>query len=201
MPHEFTSQQILHLLSEAKKESERDWLMILVAFIHALRATEVVGGWNRRKNKQTGKIEKIYWPGIHAANIVGSKLVLSRLKNSNPVEDDLFESENPLLNERAALIALCRKTPPNQRLFPITSRTFQRKMHAYGKLAGLPELFCHPHTLKHSILEQLRLSGMDLAEIQDRGGHKNMNSLRVYLNPKKSVVAAKVTKHLASIGV
>ena len=198
MPHYFEIDGVLKLLKAAKERSERDWLTILIAFLHALRAHEVVGGSVTWKSKKTGKKKTAHYPGLSAANVVGNKLVVKRLKNSNPVEDDLIEHENPLLDERESLFALCRSTPGKQRLFPITARTFQRKMHLYGELAGLPELYCHPHTLKHSILTHL-LQTMDLTEIQDRSGHKSLDSLSFYLHPKKAVIDGKLRAALGEI--
>lgn len=186
--------QVLQLLAVAKKANERDWLMICVAFIHALRASEVCGGWTVKHKK--GKLVHDKWfPGLMPANIVGARLRLTRLKGSNPVDDELNEDENPLLNERKALFDLCRITPRNQKLFPVSARTFQRRMNAYGQAAGLPKLYCHPHTLKHSIITHLRKT-MDLDELQDRSGHKSLDSLRVYLNPKKSETDAMVREAL-----
>lgn len=178
MPHHFEIEQILKLLAEARKESERDWLMILVTFVHALRASETVG--------------------LKAENVVGSKLVVKRLKKSRPVEDELLVHRNPLLNERDTVLALCRNTPPKQRLFPISSRTFQRRMHTYGEAAGLPELYCHPHTLKHSVLTYLAQT-MDVEQLQDRSGHVELGSLGIYLHPKKAVTEKLVSEAFAAI--
>lgn len=180
MPHVLEIVDILKLLEAAKRHSERGWLLTAVTFIHALRASEAVA--------------------LTPANVIGEKLCVKRLKNSNPVEDELLAHENPLLNERQGLIDLCRLTPPNQRLFPISSRTFQRWIHVFGEEAGLPKLYCHPHTLKHSILDYLR-EKMPLEELQDRSGHKSLDSLRIYLHPKKAVVDEKVRSALSSIAL
>jgi integrase len=198
--HVLESDQILRLLKAAKESSERDWLMICVAFLHALRAHEVVGGLAQWKDKKTKEKKRAHYPGLKPSNVIGTKLVVKRLKNSNPVEDELVEHENPLLNERRALLDLCRSLTRNQKLFPISARTFQRRMHLYGKRAGLPELYCHPHTLKHSVLTHL-LGTMDLKEIQDRSGHKSLDSLSIYLHPKKAAVEAKVSRALQGLGV
>lgn len=177
MAHTFEIGEVLRLLRAAKESNENDWLLICVTFIHALRASEAVG--------------------LKPSNVTNDKLVVERKKGSNPVNDELHADENPLLNERQALLDLVLKTPANQRLFPISARTFQRKMHKYGKLAGLAELFSHPHTLKHSILSYLHES-MDLVALQDRSGHKSLDSLRIYLNPKKAVTDKLVTDALRS---
>jgi integrase len=178
MPHCFEIDDILRLLAEARKASQRDWLLICVAFVHALRASEAVG--------------------LKAENIIGTKLVVKRLKKSKPVEDELLVHANPLLNERQALIDLCRNTRPSQRLFPMSSRTFQRRMHTYGEAAGLPELYCHPHTLKHSVLTYLAET-MDIEQLQDRSGHVELGSLGIYLHPKKAVTERLVSEAFASI--
>ncbi len=200
MPHSFEIEGILALLKAAKERNELDWLMICIAFLHALRAHEVVGGSVTWKNKKTQEKKTAHYPGLSPANVIGTKLVVKRLKNSNPVEDELVEHGNPLLDERQALLDLCLKTAPNQKLFPISARTFQRKMHLYGEIAGLPELYCHPHTLKHSVLTHL-LETMDLKEIQDRSGHKSLDSLSIYLHPKKAVIDGKVRAALGAIAV
>lgn len=198
MAHQFEIEQVLKLLTEARRHSERDWLMICVAFLHALRASEVVGGVSTHTDKKTKVVTVTRHPGITSESIVGTKLKLARLKRSRPVEDDLLEHGNPLLNERPALLALCRSTPPKQRLFPISARTFQRRMHTYGEAAGLPELYCHPHTLKHSILSYLS-ERMPLDKLQDRSGHVELGSLGIYLHPKKAVTERLVNDALASI--
>lgn len=178
MPHSLEIDKVLKLLAAAKADDDRAWLLMAVTFIHALRASEAVG--------------------LKPSNVIGTKLVVKRLKNSKPVEDELLEHKNPLLNEREPLLALCRKTKQNQRLFSITSRTFQRWVHRYGERAGLEPLYCHPHALKHSILQYLRET-MDLDELQDRSGHKSLDSLRVYLCPKKDITDRMVRDAFAAV--
>ena len=178
MPHHFEIEQVLKLLGEARKESERDWLLLCVTFVHALRASEAVA--------------------LTASNVVGTKLVVKRLKKSRPVEDELLVHKNPLLNERRALLDLCRNTRSNQKLFPLSARTFQRRMHTYGEAAGLPELYCHPHTLKHSVLTYLAQT-MDVEQLQDRSGHVELGSLGIYLHPKKAVTERLVSEAFAAI--
>jgi len=166
----FSIEEILRLLAAAKAEDEGDWLLIATTFLHALRASEAVG--------------------IKGDNIVGDYLVLRRGKHSKPVRRLLVEHANPLLNERQAMFDCARRTPRNQRLFPMTTRTFQRKMHRYGKAAGLADLLCHPHALKHSILSHL-VETMSLREVQEISGHKSLGSLGIYLHPKAAQVEAK----------
>jgi integrase len=177
MPDILEFDQVRAMLRAARAEDPIDWLMLAVTFIHALRASETVA--------------------LTPLNIVGTRISCRRRKGSNPVDDELLESAIPELNEADALIALARATPRNQRIFSISTRTLQRRVHYYGDLAGLPAEWCHPHTLKHSILDHLHKTGMDLVQIQDRSGHVGLDSLRVYLHPKKIETDALVHERLA----
>lgn len=164
----FSLPEVLRLLQCAWDRNRRDWLLLCTTFLHALRAHEVVG--------------------LTTDNIVGDYLVVQRGKRSKPERAQLEESENPLLNERPAMFALCRSTRPKQRLFPISTRTFQRRVHHYGALAGLSEILSHPHTLKASLLTHLDANGMSTRQIMDISGHKSLRSLEHYLhsNPTAS---------------
>ena len=160
MPHQLSIQEILRLLQAAKEQDELHWLAMVVAFNHALRASELVA--------------------IKPSYLKDGKLVMRRRKKSNEVLDDLVEHPNPLINEKKPLLEFAEKIKFNQPLFPITTRTFQRWVHAAGELAELPELLCHPHTLKHSILFFLRRNGMAIDQLQPFSGHKEVSSLNVY---------------------
>ena len=160
MAHKLTIEQILRLLAAAKKLGDLQWLSMAVGFNHGLRAGEVVA--------------------IRPSYLTDGKLVMKREKHSDDVCDDLIEHPNPLISERQALLALASQTRFNQRLCPITTRTFQRWVHRAGAVAELPELLCHPHTLKHSVLQFLRRNGLDADQLQPRSGHKSVDSLDIY---------------------
>lgn len=198
--HFLKIEQIERLLKTAKESDEMHWLMILIAFLYALRAHEIVGGSIRWKSKKTGEIKSATFPGLCAGNITGNTLTVKRLKRSRKVEADLFESANPLFNLRNPLIDYARKFTRNQKLFPVSARTFQRLVHKYGATAGLPELYCHPHMLKGSGLDYLR-EKMSLEELQEHSGHVSLDSLREYLNPNKAAAAEKTRLAFASIGL
>jgi hypothetical protein len=188
------------LLEEAKKHSVEAWLMCYLAFRFHMRAHEVVGGWCSWKNKKTGEKRRVCYPGLTAANVVGNRFQVKRLKGSNPIDGELDEHENPLLNVRQAIFDLCARKFGNQKLFPVTARTFQRWIKAFGVAAGLPARACHPHTMKSSGIDYLR-EKMSLEELQLESGHKNLNSLKSYMNPKKSVAAKKARSAFAALAV
>ncbi len=190
----------MKLLAEAHKHSVEAWLMCYIAFRYHMRAHEIVGGWCSWKHKKTKEIRRVHYPGMKPGNVVGNRLQVKRLKGSYPLDGELEEHENPLLNVRQAMFDLCAKTPNNQRLFPVTARTFQRWIKQFGVAAGLPARACHPHTMKGSGIDYLRET-MPLEELQLETGHKNLNSLRAYMNPKKSVAAKKAREAFRAIAV
>lgn len=198
MAHFLDPDDVLKLLTEALKHSVEAWLMCYLAYRFHMRAHEVVGGWCSWKNKKTGKKTRVYYPGLTAANVVGDRFQVRRLKGSNPIDSELEEHENPLLNARQAMFELCRKRPGNQRLFPVTARTFQRWIKQFGIAAGLPAGACHPHTMKSSGIDYLSET-MPLNQLREESGHKNLNSMAAYLNPRKSVAAQKARAAFASL--
>lgn len=190
---------MLKILAEAMKHSVEAWLMCYLAFRFHMRAHEVVGGWCSWKNKKTKEKKRVYYPGLTAANVVGNRFKVTRLKGSNPIDGELDEHENPLLNVRQAMLNLCSKRQGNQKLFPVTARTFQRWIKRFGVDAGLPAVACHPHTMKSSGIDYLR-DFMDLEALQNESGHKDLNSLKPYLNPKRSASAQKARTAFGVLG-
>ena len=198
MAHFLETDEVLKLLAQARNHSIEAWLMCYLAFRYHMRAHEIVGGWVSWKNKKTNEKKRVYYPGLTSANVVGNRLQVKRLKGSNPVDQEIEQHENPVLNARQSLFDLCARRPRNQKLFPVSARTFQRWVKQFGVAAGLPARACHPHTMKSSGIDYLR-EKMPLEELQIETGHKNLNSLKSYMNPKKSVSAQKARAAFQSL--
>jgi len=196
MPDFLELAEVEKLLEKAKEHSIEAWLMCYLAFRFHMRAHEVVGGSQTWKNKKTGKKTRVHYPGLTTANVVGDRFKVNRLKKSNPIDGDLSEHENV----RQAMFALCARTRENQRLFPRTARTFQRWIKQFGVAAGLPAAACHPHTMKSSGIDYLR-DYMDLEALGNESGHKDLNSLKPYLNPKRSASAQKARAAFTALKV
>jgi integrase len=147
-----TKLELTGLLEQARLVSERDWLMLVTTFNHGLRASETIH--------------------LDASNIQGDYLVVQRKKGSEKTTQPLMD------NERAALQALA--TVPGK-FFPISKRTFERRMRTYGKAAGIPEVKSHPHILKHSCGRLAYLGGMGIPEIQCWLGHKSGSNTLKYM--------------------
>src|SRR5580658_4783715 len=102
----FTKEEILRLLAAARAVRERDFLMILVGYLHALRASEVVA--------------------ITRDDLKDGHLDVQRLKGSEHTVQPLIEHSNPLLNERLALSEYSKRMLGDQRLFKVGRKQFWR---------------------------------------------------------------------------
>lgn len=152
--------ELLSLLETARAHSARNFLMILVAYSHGLRASEVIA--------------------LTPDAVKDGLLTVRRLKGSFRTEQPLVSSAETLLNERSAWFDFVRNQPSNQRLFPITRQHFWRLIQRYAAAAGIPARKRHPHVLKHTIaLQTIHSAGID--NVRQYLGHKSMASTGEYL--------------------
>lgn len=114
---------------------------------------------------------------LSRANIVDGFLVVQRLKGSHKTTQPLLENERAL------------ESLPEGLFFPMSRRTFQRRMEYYGEKAGIPAFKRHPHALKHSTGRLGYEGGMGIPELQKYLGHKNGNNTMVYLQATEEQAA------------
>lgn len=136
-----TKDELHNLLTVARAASEHDYVMILTAYAHGLRASEVCG--------------------LTAEQVRNGFLSVQRLKGSLHTVQPLVHSDDPLLDERAALTAWMQgKTG---RLFSIGRKMFCVLFQKYVALAGIPAHKQHPHSLKHSVaMHNIHTAGIEM---------------------------------------
>jgi integrase len=166
-----SKEQLRATLEVAKRESERDYLMILVASLHGLRASEVV-------NLTAGSIQDGY-------------ITVQRLKGSKRTTQPLLTSEEPLFDERTALLNYVRGMSIQQKIFSVARSTFWRVFQKHGKAAGVPAHLAHPHAAKHFCGKSLGKL-LPINEVQGWMGHVNVGSTGIYMEPDEAEVNASV---------
>jgi integrase len=136
------------------RHGHRDATMILLAFRHGLRASELC---------------LLRWEQVDLAH---GRLHVSSVKNGMP-------SVHPLTGtELRALRRLQREQEPGRYLFmsergpPMSAVGFRRMMGRLGKAAKMP-FPVHPHMLRHACGFKLANDGQDTRALQHHLGHKH----------------------------
>ncbi len=158
-PREYlTAEEVERLRTAARgvgRHGHRDATMILIAYRHALRVSELVS---------------LRWDMV---DLKTGLLHVSRLKNG-------IDSVHPVRGpELRALRKLRRDYPAAPYLFvserggPMTASNVRKMVKRAGELAqiGFP---VHPHNLRHSTGYKLANDGQDTSAIQQYMGHRNI---------------------------
>jgi site-specific recombinase XerD len=159
-----TEHEIDKLIRATKKigrHGNRDSTMILVAYRHGLRVSELL---------------RLKWSQV---DLYEGLLHVTRMKNG-------IKSTHPLAGtEIRALRKLKRDYPETDFLFvserkaPLTDHTFRKILTRAGELAKLDNINVHPHMLRHSTGFKLANDGNDTRSIQLYLGHRSIqNTIR-----------------------
>ena len=173
-------EETLAVLKAARERSTRDWAMILLAYRHGLRASEVCGL----------KLVDI--------DLKAGSISIRRLKGSLQTVQPLYPHRGlPLLDEPAALRAWLKARPADGSDFFFTSQKggkldrtqFFRVFRAVAESAGVPREKRHPHVLKHSLASHLVAGNVNLALIRQALGHRSITSTMQYVGTNDSQAA------------
>jgi type 1 fimbriae regulatory protein FimE len=148
-------EKLLQASSQVGRHSARDRTLILLAYRHALRVSELVTMRWEQIDFKTGLVQ------------------VTRLKNGLP-------SMHPIRGtELRALRALRKDYPDSPYLFvterkgPMTPATARKIIMRAGELAKFP-FPIHPHMLRHSAGYKFANDGQDTRAIQQYLGHRNI---------------------------
>ncbi len=167
-----TPEEILAVLKAARGRAIRDWAMVLLAYRHGLRASEVCGL----------KLADI--------DLKAGSVSIRRLKGSLSQVQPLYQHRGqPLLDEMAALRAWLKIRPADGSDLLFTSQKggkldrtqFFRVFQSVAESAGLPPEKRHPHVLKHSLASHLVAGNVNLALVRQALGHRSITSTMQYV--------------------
>jgi integrase len=149
-----TEREVGRLIEAMKgnRWGHRDATMVLIAFRHGLRASELVD---------------LSWDQVDLEHVL---LHVHRLKNGSPATHPLTGKELRALREQKT------KSPfvfTSERGTPFTKRGFQAMVERAGKATGF-DMKIHPHMLRHACGFKLANDGVDTRTIQAYLGHKSI---------------------------
>jgi integrase/recombinase XerD len=204
-PVSLTPEELIRLLAVARERRLRDWVMILLAYVFGMRASEIVG--------------------LRVRDVQDGLVIVRRGKGSEATCHAQESHENPLLDVREAIGLWLTEMgargpkggrrrnskmqpssrnvafPQNQLLFPVSRQQFWRIVRAHAIDAGIPAGLPYrnkrkAHALKHSIARHLTQDGMPPRDLMEYLGWKKLETAAIYTLPDADEVGARATKIL-----
>jgi integrase len=187
-----TESEMLEILELARKTDTRDWAMLVIAFHHGLRVTEVL---------QLRLAESINWKD--------RTVTVRRLKGSLTTTQPLVEIRGrPALNEVAAIKTYLkmRIEDGSGNLFTGQKGALQRwtlsrmfrgyceqvsKSRAACGLAPIAKNAMHFHSIKHTIATILASRVDNIFLVKTQLGHAAISSTMRYCHPDSKLAAIK----------
>jgi len=184
------TQDELFKVLKAASDSPRDLAMILLAFRHGMRASEVCG------------LE------LKDVDLKNGEITIRRLKGSLKTTQPLADVPGqPLMSEKRVIRAwlAARGNHPSKYMFVsqksgrVHRSQFYRIFADAAERAGLPADKRHPHVLKHALGVTLVEANVNLAMVKQALGHKSIASTAIYTVPTDEMAGRAVVAALASL--
>jgi integrase len=180
-------QELLTILAHAKKQSIRNWCLILLAYKHGLRSSEICR--------------------LRLEDVEHSRLDCKRLKGSLHTNRPLESDPNPLLDEKEAVAAYLREREDTGSVFLFTSRlgSGMTRRAVYDifenatAAAGIEPGRRNPHCAKHTLGALAYRAGVDPFALQQLLGHRDAKATAVYAAVTQDEAHAKATSALSTI--
>ena len=182
--------EVLAVLRCARKKGAREFAMILLAYRHGMRASEVC-------NLRLADID-----------LKNGSVIVDRLKGSlRTTQAVTGHRGEPLLDETKAIRDWLRQRSNDGSDFVFNSQKggrldrsqFFRLFRSIAEKAGLPTEKRHPHVLKHSIASHLISANVNLALVKQALGHKSINSTMRYIATTDKAASQATVTALMSI--
>ncbi len=182
--------ELLCLLRGARAHSIRLWAMVLLAYRHGLRASEVCALRLEDVDLKAGF--------VRVARLKGSAVTVQAI---------VGHRGEPLLDEVRALRAWLRERRADGSDALFTSQKggrlhrsqFFRLFGDVAEAAGLSPEKRHPHVLKHSLATHLVIANVNLALVKTQLGHKSISSTMRYVSANDRQASEATTAALMSI--
>jgi integrase len=170
--HKFlTEAQVLALVKAAEggRYGKRDALMILLAYRHALRVSELTGLKWRMVDLDARELHVIRSKGGRGKRQALGPDCRRRLRK-------LFDETKPRPDDYLFM---------SERGDKVSTDAFASQLRAAGKRAGFKGdllQLCHPHALRHACGAEMARRGIEGYEIASHMGHRKLQTTTIYLD-------------------
>jgi site-specific recombinase XerD len=180
--------ELLKVLEVASQHGTREHAICLLAYKHALRASEIAS--------------------LTLSDVRNNQIDVRRLKGSLHTIQPLQAHANPLLNEPSVLKAWLRdrgSADGSQLLFTsrqgsgLSRRQIFNIFESIAIRAGIEEGRRNVHILKHSLCAHLVRAGQSVAFVQISAGHRDPKSTLYYAHVTDEEAALVTGKTLDSV--
>lgn len=160
-------QRVLKAARASGEHAERNYTMVLLAYQHGLRASELCG---------------MTWDQI---DLAGGQIMVKRLKGCKSTMQPLQANEGACLRRlkrpKGSRLVFASERGPG-----ITRRRFAQIVRELGEAAGIP-FPIHPHMLRHACGYWLANQGKNVFQIKNYLGHRRLEQAEEYcqLNPNQ----------------
>jgi type 1 fimbriae regulatory protein FimB len=180
----FSIEQLKAFLHAAEATGKRELAMWVLAFAHGLRVSEIAG--MRVSDIRMGDKK------INIRRLKDSQNSLQAFQRVNGYHEDYVLRD--YLKERATMPAAAESDVLflSQKGGNLDRSQIYRIFGSICEVAGIPEQYRHPHTMRHTTGQLLYDGGAKLEEIQMVLGHRSLNSVTVYARPGQDAVSKKV---------
>lgn len=158
-------EQLLEAAKTASRNPERDFAMILMAFTHGLRVSELI---SLRVKDIDLQAKEFHVPRLKGCD--ESVHPFHNHREPRAIRDWLVE------RERMNVPADVEELFVSERRRRMSRGTFHLTVRQIAEAAGLGHLEVHPHMLRHSCGYALVNDGTDLRLIQGYLGHRSISS-------------------------
>jgi site-specific recombinase XerD len=194
------AEEIAELLELARSKSARDHCILVLAFNHACRVSELAGGAPATKNRPATL-------PLRLVDVEPNHITIRRLKGSLTTRQAFINHRGrPALSDKSAIDAYLReRIDDGSGLFftgqkgPLTRWTLEKMFRHYCEQVSIlrvargaqpiPAEAHRFHAIKHSICTILAQNGKDLLAVKHHAGHASFASTQIYMHPDSRMTA------------
>jgi site-specific recombinase XerD len=175
--------RILHATGQEDNETIRlrDFAILLMLFSSGVRVSELMSLRQDQINMESGEFtvrgkgDKLRLAFLSPDSIAALKAYLKKREDNSPA---LFVSVGRGNSVTAQIEGQTKKGSMHQAA-GLTSRSVQRIVQKYAKLAGIMHPVS-PHTFRHSFATDLLQNGADIRSVQTMLGHASITTTQIY---------------------